>query len=244
MYGYIIHNKSYKNVNNVFFAQSLIVYRLEAKMLHMICRSETITFHLENLAYVLETLHFFLTQYWRSDVKTFITILFPFKSFSANHPPFPLAVLTGIPNIGELKYVDKNHEKRAVSKMNFDKFGRQFFFAFVEEKRAEVNARLISQQQDQVHRGQDAQKNYRRWSERVEGGVESGGGGWRGGTVGWNCVQATHSFYTKNLFPTSEGVSKVSERANEWAQQRARAKRGVWSKRTSERCERTSKWTS
>ena len=44
--------------------------------------------------------------------------------------------------------------------------------------------------------------------------------------------------------PTSEGVSEVSERANEWAQRRARAKRAVWSKRTSERCERKSKWTS
>ena len=35
-------------------------------------------------------------------------------------------------------------------------------------------------------------------------------------------------------FPTSEGVSEVSERANEWAQQRARAKRAVRSKQTSE----------
>ena len=45
-------------------------------------------------------------------------------------------------------------------------------------------------------------------------------------------------------FPTSEGVSEVSERANEWAQWRARAKRAVRSKRTSERCEQTSKRTS
>ena len=45
-------------------------------------------------------------------------------------------------------------------------------------------------------------------------------------------------------FPTSEGVSKVSERANEWAQRRARAKRAVRSERTSERCEQTSKRTS
>jgi len=44
--------------------------------------------------------------------------------------------------------------------------------------------------------------------------------------------------------PTSEGVSEVSERANEWAQRRARAKRAVRSKQTSERCERTSKRTS
>ena len=41
-------------------------------------------------------------------------------------------------------------------------------------------------------------------------------------------------------FPTSEGVSEVSERVDEWAQRRARAKRAVRSKRTSERCERTS----
>ena len=39
----------------------------------------------------------------------------------------------------------------------------------------------------------------------------------------------------------SEGVSKVSERASEWAQRRARAKRAVQSKRTSERCKRTDK---
>ena len=39
--------------------------------------------------------------------------------------------------------------------------------------------------------------------------------------------------------PTSEGVSEVSERANEWAQRRARAKQAVWSKWTSERCKRT-----
>ena len=44
--------------------------------------------------------------------------------------------------------------------------------------------------------------------------------------------------------PTSEGVSEVSERANEWAQRRARAKRAVRSKPTSERCERTSERTS
>ena len=42
-----------------------------------------------------------------------------------------------------------------------------------------------------------------------------------------------------NHCPTSEGVSEVSERANEWAVRRARAKRAVRSKRTSERCERT-----
>ena len=49
---------------------------------------------------------------------------------------------------------------------------------------------------------------------------------------------------SKIHFPTSEGVSEVSERANEWAQQRARAKRAVRSKRTSERCEGTSERTS
>ena len=40
--------------------------------------------------------------------------------------------------------------------------------------------------------------------------------------------------------PTSEGVNEVSERVDEWA----RAKRALHSKRTSERCERTSKQTS
>ena len=44
--------------------------------------------------------------------------------------------------------------------------------------------------------------------------------------------------------PTSEGVSEVSERANKWALQRARAKQAVWSERTSERCERAREWTS
>ena len=49
-------------------------------------------------------------------------------------------------------------------------------------------------------------------------------------------------------FPTSEGVSEVSERANEWAKRRARAKQAVRSKQMSERCERmkerTSEWPS
>ena len=45
-------------------------------------------------------------------------------------------------------------------------------------------------------------------------------------------------------FPASSGVSKVSERANEWAQRRAWVKRAVWSKQTSERCERMSERTS
>ena len=44
-------------------------------------------------------------------------------------------------------------------------------------------------------------------------------------------------------FPTRKGVSKVSERAKEWAQRRARAKRTVRSKWMSKRCERTSEWT-
>ena len=46
-------------------------------------------------------------------------------------------------------------------------------------------------------------------------------------------------------FPTSEGVSEgvseVSKRANEWAQQSAWVKQAGWSKRMSEQCERTSK---
>ena len=45
-------------------------------------------------------------------------------------------------------------------------------------------------------------------------------------------------------FPTSEGVNEVSERVNDWAKRRARAKRTVRSKQTSERCERTSERTS
>ena len=56
----------------------------------------------------------------------------------------------------------------------------------------------------------------------------------------------TRSFWDikKIHFPMSEGVSKVSKRVNKWAQRRARAKWAVWSKWTSERCERTSKRTS
>ena len=45
-------------------------------------------------------------------------------------------------------------------------------------------------------------------------------------------------------FSTSEGVSEVSERANEWTQWRAWAKRAVRSKQTSEWCKRTSERTS
>ena len=41
-----------------------------------------------------------------------------------------------------------------------------------------------------------------------------------------------------NYCPTSEGVSEVSERANELAQRWAQVKRAVRSKRTSEWCER------
>ena len=44
-------------------------------------------------------------------------------------------------------------------------------------------------------------------------------------------------------YPTSEGVSDVSEWANESAQWSARAKWVVWNKPTSEPCERTSEWT-
>ena len=43
--------------------------------------------------------------------------------------------------------------------------------------------------------------------------------------------------------PTSERVSEVSERANEWAQRRARAERAIRSKQTSEQCKRTSERT-
>ena len=50
--------------------------------------------------------------------------------------------------------------------------------------------------------------------------------------------------HKKIHIPTTSGVSEVSERANEWAQRRVRAKRAVWSKWTSERCEGTSKRTS
>ena len=53
-----------------------------------------------------------------------------------------------------------------------------------------------------------------------------------------------HFETSKIYFPTSKGVSAVSERANEWAQRRARAKRAVRSKRTCERCEQTSEWPS
>ena len=64
-------------------------------------------------------------------------------------------------------------------------------------------------------------------------------------TAGQNQVVLGHLIIH---FPTSEGVSGVSKRANECAQQSARAKRAVWSKRTSEHCEqtseRTSKWPS
>ena len=62
----------------------------------------------------------------------------------------------------------------------------------------------------------------------------------------WSMHYGTKSghFETSKIhFPTSEGVSEVSERANVWAQQRARVKRAVRSKWTSERRERTSKWT-
>ena len=44
--------------------------------------------------------------------------------------------------------------------------------------------------------------------------------------------------------PTSEEVSEVSERANEWAQRSARVKRAGRRKRTREWCERTSERTS
>ena len=65
-------------------------------------------------------------------------------------------------------------------------------------------------------------------------------------TLQWSKMEKKHRHNSHLIihFPTSEGVSKVSERANEWAQRRARAKRAVRSKQTSERCERMSKRTS
>ena len=63
-------------------------------------------------------------------------------------------------------------------------------------------------------------------------------------TMGQNRKKHRINSHPINPCPTSEGVSEVSERANEWAQRRARAKRAVPSKRTSERCERTSERTS
>ena len=60
-----------------------------------------------------------------------------------------------------------------------------------------------------------------------------------------NCGTKPGHFETSIIhFPTSEGLSEVSERANEWAQRRARAKQAVRSKGTSEWCEWTSKRTS
>ena len=57
-----------------------------------------------------------------------------------------------------------------------------------------------------------------------------------------------HCPTSEGMSEVSKGVSKVSERANKWAQQRAQAKRVGWSKQTSERCEwtseRKSEWSS
>ena len=53
----------------------------------------------------------------------------------------------------------------------------------------------------------------------------------------------TRSFWDiKNSLSHKQGSEQI-ERANEWAQRRARAKRAVRSKQTSERCERTSERT-
>ena len=62
-------------------------------------------------------------------------------------------------------------------------------------------------------------------------------------TVGQIPVILRH-YYSLITFPTSEGVSEVSEQANEWAQRSVQAKQAVRSKQTSERCERMSKRTS
>ena len=60
-------------------------------------------------------------------------------------------------------------------------------------------------------------------------------------TMGQNREKHLINSHLINYCPTSEGVSGVSERAHEWAQRRALAKRAVRSKRTSER---TSEWPS
>ena len=56
-------------------------------------------------------------------------------------------------------------------------------------------------------------------------------------SVGWNCINSKRSFHWQK--PLS--YERVSERAKEWAQQSAQAKRAVRSKRMSEQCEQTSK---
>ena len=60
-------------------------------------------------------------------------------------------------------------------------------------------------------------------------------------TMGQNQVILRHQKFT---FPQAREWAKWAVRANEWAQRRARAKRAVRSKWTSEQCERTSERTS
>ena len=60
-------------------------------------------------------------------------------------------------------------------------------------------------------------------------------------TMGQNWEKHRKNRHLKSHCPMSKEVSEVSERANDWAQRRARAKRAVRSERTSER---TSKWPS
>ena len=80
--------------------------------------------------------------------------------------------------------------------------------------------------------------------------MTSGGKYIRGCTVGQNRKKHRINAHPIIHCPTSEEVSEVSERANLWVQRSARAKQVVWSKRTSERCERckwcerTIEWTS
>ena len=60
-----------------------------------------------------------------------------------------------------------------------------------------------------------------------------------------HCGSEQSDSETSNFhFPTSLGVSEVSERANKWEQRSARVKQAVWSKQMSERYEQTSKQVS
>ena len=57
-------------------------------------------------------------------------------------------------------------------------------------------------------------------------------------------MQSTRSVYRQKPLSHELRSEWVSQRANEWAQRSARAKRAVRRKRMSERCRRTSKWRS
>ena len=67
-------------------------------------------------------------------------------------------------------------------------------------------------------------------------------------TVGWNCMIPTHLIHRQKSLSHELQSEWVSERANEWAQWSARAKRAVPGKQMSERCEhmseRRSEWPS